>query len=88
MLDPLAAMAAACIAISNGEANEIELNWSQPIRRAAKPSPVDQLVIAVLGASPTTLVRRRRPVRRPQDCSCGANKLISVACWEGCASRG
>jgi hypothetical protein len=31
IVDPLAAMAAACIAISNGEANEIELNWSQPV---------------------------------------------------------
>ncbi len=31
IVDPLAAMAAACIAISNGEANEIELTWSQPI---------------------------------------------------------
>jgi len=30
IIDPLAAMQAACIAISNGEANEIEFSWSQP----------------------------------------------------------
>jgi hypothetical protein len=27
------------------------------------------------------------PVRRPQACNCGANKLIAVACWERCKSR-
>lgn len=31
IVDPLAAMASACIAISNGEANEIELSWTRPI---------------------------------------------------------
>lgn len=31
IVDPLAAMQAACIAIANGEANEIEFNWTRPI---------------------------------------------------------
>lgn len=30
IVDPLAAMASACIAIANGEANEIEMNWTLP----------------------------------------------------------
>jgi hypothetical protein len=38
IVDPLAAMAAACIAISNGEANEIELNWTQPIDATTEES--------------------------------------------------
>jgi hypothetical protein len=31
IVDPLAAMASACIAIANGEANEIEMNWTVPV---------------------------------------------------------
>lgn len=31
IVDPLAAMASACIAIANGEANEIEMNWTKPV---------------------------------------------------------
>jgi len=31
IVDPLAAMAAACIAVGNGDANEIELCWSRPL---------------------------------------------------------
>jgi hypothetical protein len=29
MLDPLAAMRSACMAIADGEANEIEMEWSE-----------------------------------------------------------
>lgn len=31
IVDPLAAMTSACIAIANGEANEIEMNWTKPV---------------------------------------------------------
>lgn len=31
IVDPLAAMAAACIAVGNGDANEIELCWCRPL---------------------------------------------------------
>lgn len=31
IVDPLAAMAAACIAVGNGDSNEIELCWSRPV---------------------------------------------------------
>lgn len=30
MIDPLAAMRAACLAVSEGEANEIEMEWRRP----------------------------------------------------------
>jgi hypothetical protein len=36
--DPLASMQAACIAISNGEANEIELHWTQPVDSSSEES--------------------------------------------------
>lgn len=52
-----------------------------------QPTTEDMQIVAGFKGWLTTQARKRRRVRRPQACNCGANKLISVACWEGCASR-
>lgn len=49
IVDPFAAMSAACIAISNGEANEIELSFSTEHRAPGgmEPDRRDDLTITV-----------------------------------------
>lgn len=52
-----------------------------------KATSEDMQIVAEFKGWLTTQARKRKPVRTPQACNCGANSLINVAHWEGCASR-